>query len=107
MISNKKKTKAQSSIPKCDWKFCRNPGELFPIIVIPPPKWVANKDAKIEMEMDLYVCQKHAVEDINLFMDDIGWEQVLHALGVRRLARPDRKTIYVIFRPLEDRKVEQ
>lgn len=93
-------------MPKCDWRYCRNQAEVFPILVVPAPKWAQNKEAKIEMEMDLNICQVHAVEDINLFMDDRGYEQIVHALGVRRLAKPERATIYVIFRALEDRKVQ-
>jgi hypothetical protein len=106
MVTNKKRTKASSSMPRCDKRRCLSPAELFPVIVIPAPKWAQNKEARIEMEMDLNVCSKHAIEDINLFIDDAGYEQVVHALGVRRLAKPDRKTIYVIFKPLEDRKVQ-
>lgn len=105
-MSTKQKTKkAASSMPRCDKKRCFNDAELFPVIVIPAPSWAHNPKAKIEMEMDLNVCQQHAIEDINLFMDDAGYEQIVHALGVRRLAKPDRGTIYVKFKPLEDRKV--
>lgn len=106
MTTKQKTTKAMSSMPRCDKKRCMNQAELFPVIVIPAPKWAQNPKAKIEMEMGLNVCRLHAVKDINLFMDDAGYEQVVHALGVRRLAKPDRKTIYVIFKPLEDRKVQ-
>lgn len=100
-----KKTKAKSSMPRCDRKRCMIEASLFPVIVIPSPKWSNNPKAKIEMEMDLNVCQKHAVEDINIFMDDNGYHQVCQALATRRLAIPERRTITVTFKPLEDRKV--
>jgi hypothetical protein len=105
MTTKKKHPTTPLTPPRCDWKRCMNDAQMFPIIVVPAPKWATNKKAKIEMEMALNVCPKHAVEDINLFMDDAGFEQLVHGLGVRKLPRPNRKSIYVIFRALEDRQV--
>lgn len=93
--------------PRCDWKRCVNDAQMFPIIVVPAPGWSNNPKAKIEMEMDLNVCPIHAVEDINVFMDDVGWEQLVHGFGARKMALPDRKKVYVIFKALEDRQVQQ
>lgn len=105
-MTTQKKTAIQEELhPRCDWKRCMNDAQMFPIIVVPAPKWSHNPKAKIEMEMDLNVCPKHAVEDIDVFMDDIGWQQLVHSFGMRRLPSPNRKTIYVIFRALEDRQV--
>lgn len=105
-MATKKTTKpAPYKPPRCDRKRCFKPAELFPILVVPAPKWAENPKAKIEMEMDLNVCQKHAIDDIGQFMDDQGYEFIVHAMGVRRLPKPERKTIYVIFRALEDRRV--
>lgn len=92
--------------PKCDWKYCRNPGTLFPILVLPEPAWTGGKGV-IEMEMDLNVCVKHANEDrLDWFLDDEGWHEIENSLAIRRLAIPKRETVRVIFRALEDRKVE-
>lgn len=108
MSTNNKPDKAPTIYPKCDWKYCRKPGTLFPIIVLPMPKWSQHKKAKIEMEQDLNVCTDHAqAERIEWFLDDDNWTQLCNALAIRRLPIPDRRSVSIIFRVLEDRKVQQ
>lgn len=72
------------------------------------PDWSEHEGAKIEMEQDLNVCTGHAdSEHIEWFLDDDGWYQLCNALALRRLPIPKRETVTVIFRVLEDRKVQQ
>ncbi len=104
MTTNKKTTKPKSTYPRCDRKRCMNDAQMFPIMVIPAPKWSHNPKAKIEMELALNVCPQHAVEDIDLFMDDNGWAQLQQNFEARRMVLPKRKDIKVIFKALEDRK---
>jgi hypothetical protein len=97
--------KVKRFYPKCDWRYCRNNGMLFPILVLPAPSYTNQK--AIEMEMNLNVCIEHAKEDhIEYFLEDAGWEQIKNALAIRKLAAPERKDVKVIFRALEDRRLE-
>lgn len=102
-MNKKVEQKKKNIYPKCDWKYCRNPGTVFPILVMPAPSWTEQK--AIEMEMGLNVCVEHANENkIEDFLSDEGWYQIQQALALRKLAIPDRKDVKVIFRALEDRK---
>jgi hypothetical protein len=106
MVMSKKIGKKKKNLyPKCDWRYCRNNGTLFPILLMPAPKWAEQKD--IEMEMSLNVCVVHADENkLDLFLDDRGWFQVQQALALRKLAIPDRSQVRLIFKALEDRKIQ-
>ena len=101
----KKRTK-KNSMPKCDWRYCRNRAELFPVLTMDSPKWVETHK-RIEMELDLNVCNTHAVSDTKLFLDDLGWAQLIRNFATRKLPLPERDEIQVIFRALEDRGLAQ
>jgi hypothetical protein len=90
--------------PRCDRKRCLQNAQLFPILVIPAPAWSRTPKAKIEMELGMNVCPKHAIEDVRVFMDDAGWHQLQHNFAARHLFLPQRERITVIFKALEDRK---
>lgn len=105
MTTNKKPPTTRLPHPRCDRKRCMEVAQMFPIIIIPSPKWSNNSKAKIKMEMDLNLCPRHAVEDISIFLPDQQWAELVHNFGVRKMALPERDSIYVIFRALEDRQV--
>lgn len=106
MTTNTKTKKRKSIYPRCDRKRCMNDAQMFPILVIPAPKWSANPKAKIEMELGVNVCQKHAVEDPNEFVDEAGWKQIKENFQARRMTLPERNRVTVIFKALEDRKFQ-
>jgi hypothetical protein len=94
--------KPKNLYPKCDWRYCRQNGTLFPILTMPAPKFT--RQSVIEMELDLNVCNQHADEDkVEHFLDDKGWFEIQQYLAMRKLTIPDRSEVKVIFRALEDR----
>ncbi len=90
--------------PRCDRKRCLNNAELFPIMVMPAPKWSHNPKAKMQMELSMNVCPKHAIDDVDQFVDDTGWQQIRDNFASRRMVIPDRKLVNIVFCPLKERR---
>lgn len=101
-----KNNQPTSLYPKCDWKFCRQNGTLFPLIEWPIPKWTytGKKKKKADMEINLNVCPTHAKEDVSLFLDDDQWHKLTNALSVRKQPIPKREDLRMNFKALEDRR---
>lgn len=77
---------------------------------MPFPKWTKGSEGeqKMESEMTLNVCTTHADENkIDWFVDDQGWSDIIQTLAIRGLPIPERKDIYIKFKPLEDRRILQ
>ncbi len=113
MLTNKNNDKEKESkqivtplYPKCDKKYCRQSGTLFPIIQWPLPDWTFNgqKKKRADMEIQLNVCPTHAVDDHSLYIDDEAWHKLTNALSIRRQPVPKRDELKVIYKPLEDRR---
>ncbi len=104
MTTNKKPIKKKKLAARCDRKRCMFDATVFPILIIPAPKWSHNPKAKIEMELGVNVCTRHAIEDVDVFIDKEGWKQLTENFAARRMVTPDRKQVTIEFRALEDRQ---
>ncbi len=103
MTANIETNNKKNFYPKCDKKYCRNEGTLFPILTMPAPKFTRQKT--IEIEIDLNVCVQHSeITPIGDYMDDEGFADIIKSFTLRRFTLPKREEITVIFRALEDRK---
>jgi len=84
----------------CSKKGCTHAASLYPVLTFLPQGFPHAERAQMGMELPL--CEEHALPEVDLYMNDAGFDQLCAIMNSKGIRAPDRESIEVEFRKIPD-----